>query len=32
NQGRVVADATPDELVATTGQASLEDAFVSLIQ
>jgi len=31
NKGEVVADATPDELIATTGAASLEDAFVSLI-
>ncbi|MEO0675311.1 MAG: ATP-binding cassette domain-containing protein [Pseudomonadota bacterium] len=32
NKGRVVADATPADLIATTGAASLEDAFVSLIQ
>lgn len=31
DKGRVVADATPDDLIAQTGTTSLEDAFVSLI-
>lgn len=31
NQGEIAADATPDELIASTGTSSLEDAFVSLI-
>ena len=30
-QGRVVAQGTPDELRAATGEANLEDAFVKLI-
>ena len=30
-RGRVVAEGTPDELLARTGQANLEDAFVQLI-
>ncbi len=29
--GKVVADGTPDELRAQTGQANLEDAFVQVI-
>ena len=30
-QGRVVADGTPDQLLAQTGMDSLEDAFVRVI-
>jgi sodium transport system ATP-binding protein len=30
-RGRVVADATPDELRAQTGESNLEEAFVKLI-
>jgi len=29
--GRVAAEGTPEELLALTGKASLEDAFVSLV-
>ena len=31
NKGRIVADASPDGLIEQTGTASLEDAFISLI-
>lgn len=30
SQGRTVVQGTPDEILAATGHASLEDAFVSL--